>query len=119
VRRPRERRHLPAPEHAKILKDAIDEIPLLHKAEDAGIKAPRVDEAIDGIKKDNKITSGSPGTGDVPLGLTAAFTAVAALGALAGVRVASGLDPLRLRRAFAVFVIAVGLFLLGRNTLPT
>ncbi|HEX9189257.1 MAG TPA: peptidylprolyl isomerase [Vicinamibacteria bacterium] len=45
--------------NAKILQDAIDEILLLQKAEDAGIKAPPqwIDEAIDGIKKDNKITS--------------------------------------------------------------
>jgi len=54
----------------------------------------------------------------MPLGLTAAFTASAALGALAGVRLASSLDPLRLRRAFAVFVILVGLFLLGKNAFP-
>lgn len=56
--------------------------------------------------------------GEMPLGLTAAFTASAALGALAGVRLASSLDPLRLRRAFAVFVILVGLFLLGKNAFP-
>ena len=34
------------------------------------------------------------------------------------VRLASSLDPLRLRRAFAVFVILVGLFLLGKNAFP-
>ena len=56
--------------------------------------------------------------GEMPLGLTAAFTASAALGALAGVRLASSLDPARLRRAFAVFVVLVGLFLLARNALP-
>lgn len=55
------------------------------------------------------------GRGEVPLGLTAAFTAVAALGALAGVRLASSLDPGRLRRAFALFVILVGLLLLAGN----
>jgi uncharacterized membrane protein YfcA len=55
--------------------------------------------------------------GGLPLGLTAAFTAAAAGGALAGVRLASGLDPSRLRRVFAVFVIAVGLLLLAKNTL--
>src|SRR5512134_2153020 len=45
--------------NAKILQEAIDEILLLQKAEDAGIKAPPqwIDEAIDGIRKDNKITS--------------------------------------------------------------
>jgi uncharacterized membrane protein YfcA len=56
--------------------------------------------------------------GEMPLGLTAAFTASAALGALAGVRLASSLDPARLRRAFAVFVILVALFLLVKNALP-
>jgi hypothetical protein len=58
---------------------------------------------------------GHLGRGEMPLALTAAFTAVSALGALAGVRVASGLDPVCLRRAFAVFVILVGLFLLVKN----
>jgi len=45
--------------NAKILQDAIDEILILQRAEDAGIKAPSqwVDEAIDGIKKDNNITT--------------------------------------------------------------
>jgi uncharacterized protein len=56
--------------------------------------------------------------GDMPVGLTAAFTAAAAVGALAGVRLAGSLDPARLRRAFALFVILVGLFLLARNALP-
>ena len=56
--------------------------------------------------------------GEMPLGLTAAFTASATLGALVGVRLASSLDPARLRRAFAVFVILVGLFLLAKNALP-
>jgi hypothetical protein len=56
--------------------------------------------------------------GEMPVGLTAAFTAAAAIGALAGVRLAGSLDPARLRRAFALFVILVGLFLLARNALP-
>jgi peptidyl-prolyl cis-trans isomerase SurA len=45
--------------NARILQDAVDEILILQKAEDAGIKAPSqwIDEAIDDIKKDNKITS--------------------------------------------------------------
>lgn len=45
--------------NAKILQDAIDEILILQKAEDAGIRAPAawIDEAIEGIKKENKITS--------------------------------------------------------------
>jgi uncharacterized membrane protein YfcA len=56
--------------------------------------------------------------GELPLGLTVAFSAASALGALAGIRVASGLDPARLRGAFAAFVILVGLFLLARNAFP-
>jgi uncharacterized membrane protein YfcA len=55
--------------------------------------------------------------GEMPLGLTAALTAAAALGALVGVQLASNLDPARLRRAFAAFVILVGLFLLAKNAL--
>ena len=45
--------------NARLLQEAIDEILILQKAEDAGIHAPSawIDEAIDGIKKDNKITS--------------------------------------------------------------
>ena len=56
--------------------------------------------------------------GEMPLGLTSAFTASSALGALAGVRLASSLDPARLRRVFAVFVVLVGFFLLARNAFP-
>lgn len=55
--------------------------------------------------------------GEVPLGSTAAFTAAATLGALVGVPLASRLEPARLRRAFAVFVVLVGLFLLAKNAL--
>jgi uncharacterized protein len=55
--------------------------------------------------------------GGLPLGLAAAFTAVAALGALAGVRLAAGLDPRRLSRAFAALVLVVGLFLLAKLVL--
>jgi peptidyl-prolyl cis-trans isomerase SurA len=46
-------------QNAKILQDAIDEILILQKAEDAGIHAPSqwIDESIDGIRKDNKITT--------------------------------------------------------------
>lgn len=45
--------------NAKILQDAIDEILLLQRAEDAGLKVPSqwIDEAIDGIRKDNNITA--------------------------------------------------------------
>jgi peptidyl-prolyl cis-trans isomerase SurA len=46
-------------QNAKILQDAIDEILILQKAEDSGIHAPAqwIDESIEGIRKDNKITS--------------------------------------------------------------
>ena len=63
--------------------------------------------------------AGHLGRGEVPLGLTAAFTMAAAAGALGGVRLAGTLDPGRLRRAFAAFVILVGLFLLAKNALPS
>jgi peptidyl-prolyl cis-trans isomerase SurA len=45
--------------NARILQEAIDEILILQKAEDAGIRAPSawIDEAIEGIKKENKIES--------------------------------------------------------------
>jgi parvulin-like peptidyl-prolyl isomerase len=45
--------------NAKILQDAIDEVLIVQKAEDAGIKAPPqwIDESIEGIRKDNKITT--------------------------------------------------------------
>ncbi len=45
--------------NAKILQDAIDEILIIQKAEDAGIRAPAawIDEAIEGIKKENKIAT--------------------------------------------------------------
>ena len=46
-------------QNAKILQDAIDEILILQKAEDSGIRAPSqwIDESIEGIRKDNKITT--------------------------------------------------------------
>ena len=53
--------------------------------------------------------------GRMPLGLTAAFTAAAVLGAFVGVRAGASLDPARLRRAFAVFVLLVGASLLAAN----
>ena len=45
--------------NAKILQDAIDEILIMQKAEDSGMKAPSqwIDEAIAGIRKENNITS--------------------------------------------------------------
>jgi parvulin-like peptidyl-prolyl isomerase len=45
--------------NARILQDAIDELLILQKAEDAGLKAPAqyVDEAIESIKKENNLTT--------------------------------------------------------------
>jgi parvulin-like peptidyl-prolyl isomerase len=45
--------------NARILQDAIDDVLIMQKAEDAGLKAPSqyVDEAIATIKKDNNLTS--------------------------------------------------------------
>jgi parvulin-like peptidyl-prolyl isomerase len=45
--------------NARILQEAIDEILILQKAEDAGIQAPPqwIDESIEGIRKENNITS--------------------------------------------------------------
>jgi uncharacterized membrane protein YfcA len=57
------------------------------------------------------------GQGEMPAGLTAAFTLAAVVGALAGVWLSSRLHPTRLRRGFALFVILVGLALLARNAL--
>lgn len=62
--------------------------------------------------------AGHLGRGEMPLGLTAAFTVASALGALGGVRLGARLDPGRLRRSFAVFVLLVGLALLAGNALP-
>jgi uncharacterized membrane protein YfcA len=56
--------------------------------------------------------------GGMPLALTAAFIAASIIGALIGVRLAASFEPVRLRRAFAVFVIVVGLALLVGNLLP-
>jgi parvulin-like peptidyl-prolyl isomerase len=45
--------------NAKILQEAIDDILIMQKAEEAGVKAPSqwVDEAIAGIKKDNNLNT--------------------------------------------------------------
>jgi hypothetical protein len=50
-----------------------------------------------------------------PLGLTAGFTAVATAGALAGTRLTDRIAPARLRGAFGVFVLLIGLALAFRN----
>ena len=56
--------------------------------------------------------------GEIPLEMTAAFTAASLLGALVGGRLSSRFDPARLRRAFAAFVLLVGLVLLAANARP-
>jgi hypothetical protein len=56
--------------------------------------------------------------GEIPLGLTAAFTAASLLGAFFGGRLAGRFEPARLRRAFAVFVVLIGLALLAANVRP-
>ncbi len=57
------------------------------------------------------------GQGEMPARLTLAFTLAALVGALFGVRLSSRLEPARLRRGFALFVIAVGLALVAKNAL--
>ena len=54
----------------------------------------------------------------MPLDLTAAFGAASVVGAVLGVRLSTGLGPVQLRRAFAVFVVLIGLSLLVANILP-
>ena len=62
--------------NARILQDAIDELLIMQKAEDAGMKAPSqyVDEAIASIKKDNNlddrgaVPGRAPARGPDPLG---------------------------------------------------
>jgi len=53
--------------------------------------------------------------GDVPLEPTVAFTLAAVAGAIAGVRLSGALDARQLRRAFAAFVVVVGVALLVAN----
>src|SRR5512138_1167179 len=45
--------------NARILQEAIDDVLIMQRAEEAGIKAPPqwIDEAIAGIRKDNNLTS--------------------------------------------------------------
>ncbi len=45
--------------NAKILQEAIDDVLIMQRAEDTGVKAPSqwIDEAIAGIKKDNSLTT--------------------------------------------------------------
>jgi uncharacterized membrane protein YfcA len=57
------------------------------------------------------------GQGELPIRLTAAFTASAVAGALAGARLSAGLDPLRVRQGFAGFLLLLGLALLAKNAI--
>jgi uncharacterized membrane protein YfcA len=57
------------------------------------------------------------GQGELPIRLTAAFTASAVVGALAGARLSAGLDPLRVRQGFAGFLLLLGLALLAKNAI--
>lgn len=56
--------------------------------------------------------------GEIPVGLTAVFTAASLLGASFGGQMAERFEPVRLRRAFAVFVILIGVALLAANARP-
>ena len=56
--------------------------------------------------------------GAMPFALTAAFIAASSLGALFGVRLSASFEPIRLRRAFAVFVVLIGLALMAGNAPP-
>lgn len=51
----------------------------------------------------------------IPWTTVAAFTAVASLGILAGTHLCSIVSPARLKRAFAVLLLAVGMFVLAKN----
>lgn len=53
--------------------------------------------------------------GSIPWGLTLAFTGVACAGSLLGKRYANRVSQGTLQRMFGVFVIFVGLFMVGRN----
>jgi uncharacterized membrane protein YfcA len=57
--------------------------------------------------------------GGLPLELTLAFSAAAVVGVVFGVKLSAGLAPVQLRRAFAAFVVLIGLSLLVTNLLPT
>ncbi|MFN0123783.1 MAG: sulfite exporter TauE/SafE family protein [Blastocatellia bacterium] len=58
---------------------------------------------------------GHLGQSHLPVALTLGFTCMAIAGALAGARAAGHMPQAMLRRGFALFVIAVGLWLLARN----
>jgi hypothetical protein len=59
--------------------------------------------------------AGHLGQGGLPAGLTAAFIGASLLGALVGGRLSARVEPAPLRRAFAVFVIVIGVALLAGN----
>jgi uncharacterized membrane protein YfcA len=53
--------------------------------------------------------------GPLDLGATAGFTLAAMVGAIAGLRLAGWVSPQRLRRGFALFVIAIGVLVAGQT----
>jgi uncharacterized membrane protein YfcA len=58
---------------------------------------------------------GHLGHGSFALDTALAVTAVAVAGALLGTRLSHRVQPMALRRVFAVFVLAVAVFLIGKN----
>jgi uncharacterized membrane protein YfcA len=58
---------------------------------------------------------GYVGTVDIPWGVVLAFTAIAILGILAGTRLVRAATPAQLKRAFAIFLLAVGGFVFYQN----
>jgi hypothetical protein len=58
-------------------------------------------------------------SGSIDVPLSAAFTVAASAGALAGTRLHGRLPEQRLRRLFALLLVAVAAFLLARNAAPS
>lgn len=58
---------------------------------------------------------GYAGTVDVPWGFVLGFTAIAVVGILVGTRVVHAATPAQLKRAFAIFLLLVGAFVLYQN----
>jgi uncharacterized membrane protein YfcA len=58
---------------------------------------------------------GYVGKVDIPWGVVLAFTAIAILGILAGTRLVRAATPAQLKRAFAIFLLAVGGFVFYEN----
>lgn len=58
---------------------------------------------------------GYAGKVDIPWGVVFAFTLIAILGILAGTRLVHAATPVQLKRAFAIFLLAVGGFVFYQN----